>query len=206
MKKLLQPVAAGLMLSVFGLSLNGQSTDRLSGETPDEEQIAVFTSTDLQLERSYKWAKAKALSYAHDSGDPVGAWYEAALPNREAFCMRYVSHQTVGAHIIGLAKHNKNMMMKFAENISEPKDWCTYWEINRHDEPAPVDYASDTEFWYCLNANFDVIQTCLKMYEWTGDTAISMTTGCAISTTGASTNMWSVGNCSPTASWSARSI
>lgn len=170
MKKLLQPMAAGLMLSVFGLSLNGQSTDRFSGETPDQEQIAVFTSTDLQLERSYKWAKAKALSYAHDSGDPVGAWYEAALPNREAFCMRDVSHQTVGAHIIGLAKHNKNMMMKFAENISEPKDWCTYWEINRHDKPAPVDYASDTEFWYCLNANSDVIQACLKMYEWTGDT------------------------------------
>lgn len=170
MKKLLQPMAAGLMLSVFGLSLNGQSTDRFSGETPDQEQIAVFTSTDLQLERSYKWAKAKALSYAHDSGDPVGSWYEAALPNREAFCMRDVSHQTVGAHIIGLAKHNKNMMMKFAENISEPKDWCTYWEINRHDKPAPVDYASDTEFWYCLNANSDVIQACLKMYEWTGDT------------------------------------
>ena len=139
------------------------------GEATGVDDVAVLTSTDGVLERSYNWAKGKALSYAHDNGDPVGAWYEAALPNREAFCMRDVSHQTVGAHIIGLAKHNKNMMRKFAENISESRDWCTYWEINRYDKPAPVDYASDTEFWYCLNANSDVVMACLKMYEWSGD-------------------------------------
>lgn len=133
------------------------------------EQIATFTSSDPLLEQSFNWAKAKALSYSHDKGDPVGAWCEAALPNREAFCMRDVSHQTTGAHIIGLAKHNKNMMKKFAENINESRDWCTYWEINRYDKPAPIDYASDSEFWYCLNANSDVMMACLKMYEWTGD-------------------------------------
>lgn len=157
MKKSQKLTIAVVMTAISGTNLSGRST-------------AVFTSSDLQLERSYNWARAKALSYAHDDGDPVGAWYEAALPNREAFCMRDVSHQTVGAQIIGLAKHNKNMMMKFAENISEQKDWCTYWEINRYNRPAPVDYASDTEFWYCLNANSDVMLACLKMYEWTGDT------------------------------------
>lgn len=68
-----------------------------------EEQIAVFTSSDTLLANSYEWAKWKALSWAHDDGDAVGTWYEAALPNREAFCMRDVAHQCVGAHIIGLA-------------------------------------------------------------------------------------------------------
>lgn len=52
---------------------------------PTIERRAVFSSSDKLLEQSYNWAKAKALSYAHDSGDAVGAWYEAALPNREAF-------------------------------------------------------------------------------------------------------------------------
>ncbi|MFA6126609.1 MAG: hypothetical protein WC699_04845 [Bacteroidales bacterium] len=33
--------------------------------------------------------------------DPVGPWYEAAEPGREAFCMRDVSHQSMGAHALG---------------------------------------------------------------------------------------------------------
>lgn len=134
-----------------------------------QDQISVFTSTDKELEKTYNWARNMALSYAHDGIDPVGCWYEAALPQREAFCMRDVSHQSVGAQILGLERHNKNMFTKFAENISESKDWCTYWEINRYNKPAPADYTNDKEFWYNLNANFDVLQACLKMYEWTGD-------------------------------------
>lgn len=43
------------------------------------------------------------LSYAHDGTDSVGYWYEAALPQRETFCMRDVSHQSVGAQILGLS-------------------------------------------------------------------------------------------------------
>lgn len=136
----------------------------------DTDQISLFTSSDKVLENSYSWAKKRALGYAHDGSDPVGHWYEAALPQREAFCMRDVSHQSVGAQILGLAKHNKNMFLKFAENITESKDWCTYWEINRYNKPAPADYTNDSEFWYNLNANFDLIQACLKMYNWSGDT------------------------------------
>lgn len=111
------------------------------------EEIAVFSSTDSCLQKTFDWAKKQALGYAHDSDDPVGPWYEAALPNREAFCMRDVAHQTVGAHILGLARHNKNMMRKFVCNISESRDYCSYWEINRYDKPAPADYTSDSEFW-----------------------------------------------------------
>lgn len=137
-------------------------------EIPAEE-IAVFISSDSTLQKTYDWAKKMAMSYSHDSNDPVGAWYEAALPQREAFCMRDVSHQSIGAHILGLSKHNKNMMRKFVKNINPSRDYCSYWEINRYDKPAPADYASDTEFWYNLNANFDVMQACFKLYEWTAD-------------------------------------
>ena len=138
-------------------------------EVLPREEVSVFSSSDAGLERAYSWAREMALSYVHDGGDPVGLWYEAALPQREAFCMRDVSHQSVGAHILGLAAHNKNMFGRFVSNISEGRDWCSYWEINRYDKPAPVDYASDDAFWYNLNANFDVMQACLKMYAWTGD-------------------------------------
>lgn len=127
-----------------------------------------LTSSDAQLVECFVWAKDQAMKYVHQ-GDPVGLWYEAALPGREAFCMRDVSHQATGAHALGLAAHTRNMLAKFAANISESKDWCSYWEINRYDKPAPVDYTNDKEFWYNLPANFDVLDACYRMYLWTHD-------------------------------------
>jgi hypothetical protein len=127
-----------------------------------------FSSSFAALDTGFAWAKAQALAYAFE-GDPVGAWYEAALPGREAFCMRDVSHQAIGALALGLAPHTKNMMRKFAENIAESRDWASYWEIDRYDRPAPVDYRSDDDFWYNLPANFDVIHSIARIFEWTGD-------------------------------------
>ena len=50
-----------------------------------------LSSPDAHLVEAFNWAKKQALAYAFE-GDPVGPWYEAALPGREAFCMRDVSH------------------------------------------------------------------------------------------------------------------
>jgi len=125
-------------------------------------------TSDKSLAAAFEWAHRQALAYAF-SGDPVGDWYEAALPGREAFCMRDVSHQSMGAHALGLSGHTQNMLRKFAENISESKDWCSYWEIDRYGLPARVDYKDDTQFWYNLPANFDVLDCCYRMYLWTGD-------------------------------------
>jgi hypothetical protein len=108
------------------------------------------------------------MAYVFD-GDPVGPWYEAALPGRRAFCMRDVSHQVAGAQALGLSKYTHNMLRRFAENISASKDWCSYWEINYLNRPAPIDYKNDTEFWYNLPANFDVLDACYRMFLWTGD-------------------------------------
>lgn len=129
---------------------------------------AGFQSSDSTLENTYRWARDMALSYVHNSGDPVGLWYEAALPGRDAFCMRDLSHQAIGAAILGLNAHNDNMLAHIAANISESKDWCSYWEMDKQNRPAPCDYANDKEFWYNLPANFDVMRACYGLYEWTG--------------------------------------
>lgn len=134
-------------------------------------QPILLRSNRHDLESAFAWARYRALAFAHDSGDPVGAWYEAALPNREAFCMRDVSHQSIGAEILGLGKHNENMYRRFASNISAEKDYCSYWEINRHNKPAPVDYENDKDFWYNLPANFDLIYSAWRLYRWTGNKA-----------------------------------
>lgn len=132
-------------------------------------QAQSFESNNVKLTSAFAWAKNKALSFAHEGSDPVGPWYEAALPGREAFCMRDVSHQAIGAAILGLNKHNLNMFQKIAENISMEKDYCSYWEINRYNQPAPVDYQNDQDFWYNLPANFDVVYNAWRLYQWTGD-------------------------------------
>jgi hypothetical protein len=127
-----------------------------------------LVSSDEQLVSAFRWAKKQALAYVFD-GDPVGPWYEAALPGRQAFCMRDTAHQADGAQALGLARWNHNMLRRFAENIAESRDWCSYWEIDRLNQPAPVDYKSDKQFWYNLPANYDILDACYRMFLWTGD-------------------------------------
>lgn len=127
------------------------------------------TSNDTTLTRIFDWAVGNSDKYLGKDDDPVGPWYEAALPAREAFCMRDVSHQCMGEELNGHGRQNLNMFTKFVENISVSKDYCSYWEINKDNLPAPVDYESDKDFWYNLNANFDVLNACYRLYLWTGN-------------------------------------
>ncbi len=137
-------------------------------DTPTQRGLVTFESSDIALVEGFAWAKHQALAYVH-SGDPVGEWYDASLPNRDAFCMRDVSHQTLGAHILGLASVNQNVLRKFTQNISPTRQWCSFWEINKLNLPAPVDYKNDKDFWYNLPSNFDVLHACYRQYLWTRD-------------------------------------
>lgn len=127
-----------------------------------------FRSSDSTLAAGWAWAVEQASAYVRH-GDPVGDWFEAALPGRNAFCMRDVAHQSAGAQALGLRAEVKTMLRRFAENIAESRDWCTYWEITGDNLPAEVDYTSDADFWYNLPASFDVLACCWRQYLWTGD-------------------------------------
>ena len=127
-----------------------------------------FLSSDKRLCRGFSWARKQAMEYVRDQA-AAGPCYEAALPGRDAFCMRDAAHQSGGAHCLGLMKHNRNMMRLFASNIDPGRDFCTYWEITSEGLPAPVDYTNDSDFWYNLPANFDVTYACSRLYDLTGD-------------------------------------
>ena len=133
-----------------------------------DSKLDLSSSSD-KLAEVFHWARSQAMAYAFDEGDPVGPWYEAVEPGREGFCIRDTCHQALGAQALGLARFNLNMLRKFAENISDSRDWCSYWEIDRYNRPAPVDYENDAAFWYNLPANFDLVDCCFRMYVWTGD-------------------------------------
>jgi hypothetical protein len=153
---------------VVGESITGASEVKQAGSTPGSK--LEFASSDKALVEGFERAKRQAMAYVFD-GDPVGPWYEAAEPGREAFCMRDVAHQAMGAHALGLARYNLNMLRRFAENVSDARDWCSFWEIDRFNRPAPVDYKNDAQFWYNLPANFDVLDACYRMYLWSEDPA-----------------------------------
>ena len=112
---------------------------RLSPAASKLSSKLALRSSSQQFVDVFQWARSQALAFAFDNGDPVGPWYEAVEPGREGFCIRDTCHQSLGAHALGLASFNANMLRKFAENISDSKDWCSYWEINRYNRPAPVD-------------------------------------------------------------------
>ncbi len=144
-------------------------TSCISVVTIAQQPGITLSSSNKELEKRFNWAKQMALSYNGKPSDPVGPWYESALPPRSAFCMRDVAHQSIGGEILSLSAQNKNMFTLFAKNISESKDWCSYWEMNASGGPAPEDYRNDKEFWYNLNANFDILSASWRMYLWTGD-------------------------------------
>lgn len=128
-----------------------------------------FTSSNSSLQQSFEWAKQQALAYAHPASGAMGPWYEAALPGRNAFCMRDVSHQTEGAAALGLYAANRNMLDLFAKSVAKSRDWAAYWEIDGEGHPSSADYVSDTDFWFNLPANFDVLDAATRMWRWTGD-------------------------------------
>jgi hypothetical protein len=144
-------------------------TGAILGEAAAATSELTFESSNKTLQNAFAWAKSQALAYAHDGTDPVGLWYEAALPGRNAFCMRDVAHQAGGAAALGLDDANLNMLRRFAAAVAPERDWAGYWEIDVTGNPAPIDYVSDQDFWYNLPANFDVLDAVFRVWLWTGD-------------------------------------
>jgi len=142
----------------------------LSGEFawPQQLSVDVHSSNDL-VNAAFAWAKHQALAYVRSGSDSIGPWYEAALPGRNAFCMRDVSHQTTGASALALFDANRNMLSRFATSAAASRNWAGYWEIDSKGLPSSFDYRSDDDFWFNLPANFDVLDAIVRMFRWTGD-------------------------------------
>jgi len=91
-----------ILVFLMVLTISCKEADISHNAAKEINQTLSFNSSDNELNQLFSWAKKQALAYSF-SDDPVGLWYEAALPGREAFCMRDVSHQAMGAHFLGLA-------------------------------------------------------------------------------------------------------
>lgn len=163
-------LSISIMAALLSKDLKAQidSSHGSAGTAP--EGSIEFESSDRKLIEGFQWAKSQALAYVRESAQ-IGPWYEGALPGRNAFCMRDVSHMSTGAQFIGLSTRTRNMLRQFALHISAEKKWCTWWEVTGEGKPAPVDYKSDKDFWYDLPANFDVLDACYRQWLWSRDPA-----------------------------------
>ncbi len=140
-----------------------------TAQQPASSSPLRFNSSIPWLTQSFAWAKTQALVYGRAGSKTMGPWYEAALPGRNAFCMRDVSHQTEGAAALGLSAANRNMLGLFAQSSAKSRDWAAYWEIDGEGHPSSADYVSDSDFWFNLPSNFDVLDASVRMWRWTGD-------------------------------------
>jgi len=155
-----------IALSVLAINVAGAQVQ----QTAASSTTLRFTSSNPSLAQSFAWAVPQALAYSHNvTSDAAGPWYEAALPGRDAFCMRDVSHQARGAAALGLDAANFNMLSRFAGAIAPERDWAGYWEIDKNGKPSTADYVNDKDFWYNLPANFDLLDAIVRMWIWTGD-------------------------------------
>jgi hypothetical protein len=167
-------LVSAIILLACGLAVPSSPARAQSAPAPQAadqapESKLAFSSSDTKLVDSFNWAKKQAMAYVQPGTDPVGLWYETGLPGRTRFSMRDTSHQVMGAQALGLAAYNLNMLRHFAAGISDSRDWCSYWGIDRWGRPASVDNKSDAQFWYCLPANFDDLDAMYRMFLWTGD-------------------------------------
>ena len=84
---------AGVVVYRYFLLFVFTTTPVLHAQATTPVSSLQFELSDPKLVQAFQWAKSQALVYAHDHSDPVGPWYEAALPGRDSFCMPDVSHQ-----------------------------------------------------------------------------------------------------------------
>jgi hypothetical protein len=132
---------------IIGAGITGAS--QLQPDAGKSSKLEL-DSPDVELLKAFDRAKRQATAYARGAGDPVGPWYEGAEPGRESFCMRDISPQAMGGHVLGLDRHNVNMVRHFA--IDDPVFLNFYDRTvadyvvelgprSGHEAAAPVEYS-----------------------------------------------------------------
>ncbi len=96
--------------------------------------------------------------------------YRAGYLFRSAFYARDFCHQAAGAHLLGLHAENRRMLSAFAASATPEREWYPLWALNFDGSPFLLDYRDDRWFVREVPAVFELVETCERLYRWTGDT------------------------------------
>ena len=94
----------------------------------------------------------------------------STLPARKCFLHSWCGTSICRCRVAGYAQREQKYVREIFAAIAASRDWCSYWEIDKWNRPAPVDYQNDSAFGITLNANFELLYTAERFYRWTGDT------------------------------------
>ncbi|MFB8169958.1 hypothetical protein ACFC60_18615 [Kitasatospora purpeofusca] len=144
------------------------------------------SSDSTRLVALFDWAvrTARALVYPTGWNGPVNAdehrplgtgtaryipSYHAGYRHRSAFYARDFAHQAVGAHVLGLATENTAMLRAFAASATPRHGHHPVWACNFDGSFHAIDYHGPDRFVRELPSVFELVETVLRLYRWTGD-------------------------------------
>ncbi|MER6364863.1 hypothetical protein [Kitasatospora sp. NPDC001527] len=145
-----------------------------------------ITSDCARLVAMFDWAVRTARTHVYPAGwtGPVNAdehrplgtgtapylpTYHAGYRHRSAFYARDFAHQAVGAHLLGLALENATMLRAFAASATAGHGHHPVWACNFDGTFHTIDYHGPERFVRELPAVFELVETVLRLYRWTGD-------------------------------------
>ncbi|MFJ5829718.1 NPCBM/NEW2 domain-containing protein [Streptomyces sp. NPDC093089] len=167
-----------------------------AGEVPRVDSITVqehvgaptstltIDSPNATLNSGFNWGKNRALGMTFYPGNPmmghepewwrlknsthttVEPGYWGAYTNRESYYNRDISHQSDGAHALGLDAETFHMMKTFAGDADDPGQ--KGWPLWAHSSYGAMYYIDGTGFRE-LPSPFNVMAKAYKQYQWTGD-------------------------------------
>ncbi|MCX5206645.1 NPCBM/NEW2 domain-containing protein [Streptomyces sp. NBC_00237] len=167
-----------------------------AGEVPRVDRITVqahvgpptsplsINSPNQTLNDGFNWGKNRALDMTFYPGNPmmghepewwrlkdanhtsVTPGYWGAYTNRESFYNRDISHQSDGAHAVGLDKETFSMLKTFADDADDPGQ--KGWPLWAHSSYGAMYYIDGTGFRE-LPSPFNLMTKAFKQYQWTGN-------------------------------------
>ncbi|MEV7415335.1 NPCBM/NEW2 domain-containing protein [Streptomyces sp. NPDC089919] len=167
-----------------------------NGEVPRVDRITVqqyvgaptsaltINSPNSTLNDGFNWGKDRALGMTFYPGNPmmghepewwrlqnpahptVQPGYWGAYTNRESYYNRDISHQSDGAHALGLDTQTFSMMKTFAADADDPGQ--NGWPLWAHSSSGAMYYIDGTGFRE-LPSPFNLMTKAFKQYQWTGD-------------------------------------
>ncbi|NUW42775.1 NPCBM/NEW2 domain-containing protein, partial [Nonomuraea rhodomycinica] len=168
-----------------------------AGEVPRVDKITIqqyvgpptstltINSPNATLNDGFNWGKDRALGMTFYPGNPMmgheAEWwrlkdathtevqpgYWGAYTNRESYYNRDITHQSDGAHALGLDAETFNMLKTFAGDADDRGQ--NGWPLWAHSSYGAMYYIDGTGFRE-LPSPFNLMAKAYKQYQWTGDT------------------------------------
>jgi hypothetical protein len=135
----------------------------------DQSGLPTLASSDRSLAGLFDRARRESLGFVRTGRDGELPSYWAGLQDRPMFYSRDVCHQALAAHLLGLDLENHTMLERFAGSATERRGYYPLWSFLFDGTPAPIDYRDDDRFVRETPAAFEIAETALRLYRWTGD-------------------------------------